>query len=101
MVDVSTNLNNLKTNVDELDVGKLKTVPIDLKKTSDAVCKEVVKKTVYSKLNTKVNDLENKIPDVPSLIQTNKYNTDKQNLQKKVADVENKTSDVRGLVSTT
>ena len=30
-MNVSTSLNNLKTKVDELDVGKLKTVPIDLK----------------------------------------------------------------------
>ena len=30
--NVPTTLNNLKTKVDNLDVGKLKTVPIDLKK---------------------------------------------------------------------
>ena len=30
-------LNILKTNVDNLDVGKLKTVPIDMKKVSDVV----------------------------------------------------------------
>ena len=31
--DVPTNLNNLKTKVDELDVSKLEIVPEDLKKT--------------------------------------------------------------------
>ena len=31
-MDVSTSLNNVKTKVDDLDVGKLKTVPVDLKK---------------------------------------------------------------------
>ena len=30
-MNVSTSLNNLKTKVDELDVGKLKTVPVDMK----------------------------------------------------------------------
>ena len=32
LVNVSTCLNNLKTKVDYLDVSKLKTVPLDLKK---------------------------------------------------------------------
>ena len=32
LITVPTSLNNLKTKVDDLDVGKLKTVPVDLKK---------------------------------------------------------------------
>ena len=35
----STSLNNFKTNVDDLDAVKLKTVPVDLKKVSDLVDK--------------------------------------------------------------
>ena len=35
LVNVSTSLNNLKTEVDDLDVGILKTVLVDLKKLSD------------------------------------------------------------------
>ena len=35
-------LNILKTNADNLDVGKLKTVPIDMKKVSDVVDNDVV-----------------------------------------------------------
>ena len=31
LVNVLTSLNNLKAKVDDLDVGKLKTVPVDLK----------------------------------------------------------------------
>ena len=31
-MNVSTSLNNVKTKADDLDVGKLKTVPVDLKK---------------------------------------------------------------------
>ena len=33
----------LKTKVDDLDVGKLKPVPVDLKKLSDVVDNEVIK----------------------------------------------------------
>ena len=46
-VNVPSGLNNLKTKVDGLDVGKLKTVPIDVKKISDVVSKEVVKNTKF------------------------------------------------------
>ena len=69
-------MNNLKTKVDDLDVGELKTVPIDLKQFRDAVSKEGVKKAVDNKVNTKLNNLENKIPDAHISIQTNQYNTD-------------------------
>ena len=57
LVNVPTNLNNLKTKgkVDGLDVGKLKTVPVDLKKLSDVVYNEVVKNTKFSTLKTEVN----------------------------------------------
>ena len=37
-------MNDLKTKVDGLDVGKLKTVPIDLKKLINVVKNEVVRK---------------------------------------------------------
>ena len=42
LVKVPTSLNNLITKVDGLDVGKLKTVPIDLKKIGDVVDYQVV-----------------------------------------------------------
>ena len=83
LTNVPTSLNNLKTKVDELDVGKLKAVPVDLKKLSDVVENEVVKKRKFNKLNTKVNNLDKKIPDATTLIHRNQYNTDKQNLEKK------------------
>ena len=44
LVNVPTGLNDLKTKIDELDVGRLKTASIDLKKLSDVMSKEVVKK---------------------------------------------------------
>ena len=42
---VPASLNNLKTNVDYIEVGKMKTVLVDLKKLSDVVDNEVVKNT--------------------------------------------------------
>ena len=52
-------------------------------KLNDVVDNEVVKNTKFNTLKTKVNDLENKIPDASTLIWLNQYNTDKQNLGKK------------------
>ena len=82
--NVLSGLNDLKTKIDDLDIGKLKTVPTDLKKLGDVAGKEVAEKTVYNTLNTKGNSLEKKIPDESPLIQSSQYNTDKQNLEKKV-----------------
>ena len=60
-VDVSsyatkTNLAALKSEVDKIDVDKLKTVPTDLSKLSNVVKNDVVKETDY---NTKVASIEN------------------------------------------
>ena len=33
LVNIPTSLNNFETKVDDLDVGELKTVPVDLKKS--------------------------------------------------------------------
>ena len=42
----------------KIDFDKLKTVPVDLSKLSNAVINEVVKKTVYDKLVAKANNLD-------------------------------------------
>ena len=62
-VDVSsyatkTNLASLKTEVDKIDIDKLKTVPADLAKLNNVVKNDVVKKTDYS---TKVTRIEAQI----------------------------------------
>ena len=62
-VDVSsfaskTNLAALKTEVDKIDVDKLKTAPVDLAKSTNAVKNDVVKKTDY---NAKVTSIEAQI----------------------------------------
>ena len=51
---------NLKAIIDEFDVGKLKSVPADLKKTRDVVDNEAVKNSKFSTLKSKVNNLEKK-----------------------------------------
>ena len=63
-----------KTDVNKLDVGKLKTVPKDLKNVSGVVYKEIVVKTLYNALNTEVNNSEKSISDASTLIQINHYN---------------------------
>ena len=82
---LKTNLSRLQTEVSKLDIDKLKPVPADLSKLSNVVKNVVVKKTVYNKLvakvdnidtsdfviktnyNTKITELENKIPDISNL----------------------------------
>ena len=54
---LKTNLANLKTEVDKLDIDKLVPVPVDLSKLSDVVKNDVVKKTVYNKLVAKVDNI--------------------------------------------
>ena len=71
MINVQTSFNNLKTKVDDLDVGKLKTVPADLKKLRDVVDNEIAKNTKFNTSKTKVNNLDKKIPDATSLIHIN------------------------------
>ena len=84
--ELKTNLANLKTEVDKLDIDKLVPVPVDLSKLSDVVRNDVVKKDVYDKLVAKVNNI-----DTGGLVLKTKYDTDKSEL-------EIKTPDTSGLV---
>ena len=56
-----TNLAALKTEVDKVDVDKLKTTPTDLAKLSNVVKNDVVKKTDY---NAKVTSIEGQIAGI-------------------------------------
>ena len=124
---LKTNLANLKTVVDKLDMDKLVPVAFDLSKLSNVVKNDVVKKTDYNNLVTKVNNidtndfvlktnynadktkLENKIPDVTDFVKKVKLTElenkipDISNLATKTAltAVENKIPDVRNLVKKT
>ena len=54
-----------------------------MKKLSDAVYNDVVKKVLLTRLNPKVDVLENKVSRTFKLIYKNQYGNDKQNLEKK------------------
>ena len=79
----------LKTEVDKIDIDKLKTVPVDLSKLSNVVKNEVVTKTVYDKLVAKVNNI-----DTSGFV----LKTDKSDLEKKISDADKKTPDTSRLV---
>ena len=57
-------------------------VPVDLSKLSDVVKNDVVKKAVYDKLVTKVNNI-----DTSDFVLKTKYQTDKKELEKKIHNV--------------
>ena len=84
---LKTNLANLKTEVDKLDIDKLVPVPVDLSKLSDVLKNYVIKKTDY---NARITEIENQIPDVSNLATKTELNT-----------VENKIPDTGGLVKKT
>ena len=83
---LKTNLASLNTEVNKLDTDKLVPVPVDLSKLS-AIVKNVVKNTYY---NTKITEIENKIPDISNLATKTALIT-----------VENKIPDTSGLVKKT
>ena len=76
---LKTNLSNLKTEVDKLDIDILVPVPTDLSKLSNVVENDVIKKTGY---NSKIAEIENKIPDVTNLATKTALNT----VQNKIPD---------------
>ena len=107
VLSLKKNLANLKSEVDKLDIDKLKPVPTDLSKLSNVVKNDVVKKDVYDKLVTKVNnintsgfvlktkydtdksELENKIPDTSGLVKETDYNTKITEIEGKILDISN------------
>ena len=109
---LKTNLANLKTEEDKLDVYKLTTVPVDLSKLSNVVKNDVVKKTVPDKLvakvnnintsglvkkadyNTKLTEIEDKIPNSNSFAKKTDYNT-------KITEIEGEIPDTSGLATKT
>ena len=48
--NIPSGLNSLKSKADKLDVDKLETTPVDLRKLSNVVKNDVVKKTEYDEL---------------------------------------------------
>ena len=76
---LKTNLSNLKTEVDKLDIDKLGPVPTDLSKLSNVVKNDVVKKAAYNKLVAKVANVDTNDFELKT-----KYDTDKAELEKKI-----------------
>ena len=102
-----TNLSALKTEVDKIDIDKLKTAPTDLAKLTNAIENGVVKKTDYS---TKVTSIESQIAgltkntvdnladitklkaiDTNSFVTRTKFSADTNALDDKIDGVEKKT----------
>ena len=77
---------NLKTEVDKLDIDKLVSVPADLRKLSNVVNNEVVKKTEYDKLVTKVNNIN---IGTGKFILKSDYDADKTKLENKIPKISN------------
>ena len=80
-VDISefpkkTDLASLNVDVDESDICKLKTVPVDLSKLNNVVDNDVMKKTEFDKLLTKVNTTK--------ALKSKYYNTGKSELKSKI-----------------
>ena len=59
-----TNLNNLKSKVDKLNIDKLTPVPVGLSKLSNVEKNDSVEKSEY---NAKIENIEDKIPHVTNL----------------------------------
>ena len=112
-----TNLAALKTEVDKIDIDKLKTAPVDLDKLRNVVKNEVVKKTDY---NTKVTNIEGQIAritkntldnlggitklkaiDTNSFVLKTKLASDVTTLENKIDTVDKKIPDISGLASKT
>ena len=104
---LKTNLANLKTEVNKLDIDKLRPLLHDVSKLSNVVTNEVVKKSTYDKLVAKLNNidtsgfllttkydadktkLENKIPDTNGLAKKTNYNTKITELENQIPDISN------------
>ena len=111
------NLAALKTEIDKIDVDKLKTAPVDLAKLTNAVENDLVKKTDY---NVKVTNIESQIAgvtkntldnlgditklkgiDTSSFLLKTKLASDVNTLENKIDTVDKKIPDISGLATKT
>ena len=112
-----TNLAALKTEVDKIHIGKLKTAPTDLAKLTNAVENDLVKKIVY---DTKVTSIEGQIAgvtkntidnladitklkaiDTNSFVLKTKLASDVTTVESKIDTVDKKIPDISGLATKT
>ena len=88
--NLPSDLSNLKTKVDKLDVDKLVPVPVDLSKLSDAVKNDIFKNDV---INAKITYIEDKMPGITDF----STNT---NINAKINEVQNEIHIVTNLATT-
>ena len=93
---LKSNLASLKTEVDKIDAEiknyKLKTVPVDPAKLSNVVKNDVIKKTEYDKLVSKVNGIDN-----INFASGTKYEKDGSDFEDKIDKIDKKIPDVTNL----
>ena len=89
--NVPSGLISLKSKVDKLDVDKLVPLLVDLSKLSNVVKNNVVKKDVY---NAKIKSIEDKIPDITNLATATTLNA-------KINEVKGEISSITNLSTTT
>ena len=87
-----SNLVSLKPEVDKLDIDKLAPVPVDVINLIDVVKNDVVKKTEYDKLVTKVDNI-----DTTGFVLKTTYDKDKSDVEKKLLTKIKKISDTSDL----
>ena len=81
---VSTNLNNLKSKVDKLDAEKLVPVLADFSKLSDVVKNDAVKKTEYNELVKNVNNISTTATS--NFVKKTDYNTKINKIENEIND---------------
>ena len=98
---VPSGVNNLKSKADQLDIGKLETRPVDGGKLSNVVRNYVFRKDLY---NAKIKNIEDKIPYIANLGTNTTLDAKKNEIKNEIpsitnlATVENKIPDVSNLV---
>ena len=80
-----SNLASLKTEVDQIDADKFKTVPVDLAELSNVIKNDVIKKTEYNKLVTKVDNI-----DTTNFVSRSKYEKDGSDFEDKINKIDKK-----------
>ena len=86
---LKTNLSSLNAEVDKLDIPKLGTLPTDVAKLTNKVANDLVKKTDFNSLKTKVNENETDNDNLESKVTSNLLMTETSisNLKTKVDDI--------------
>ena len=89
MKSVPTNLSNLNSKVNKLDVDKLVPASVNLSKLSDVVKPHVVKTDLY---DAKIKNIEVKIPDITNLATNTTVNAKINEITNEIPSITNLTS---------